>query len=162
MVFNAREIFEMAVQIEKNGANYYRLAAEGATDTRTRQLFYDLAAMEDEHKKIFIAMMEELSPQERELTAQDPYGEAVYYLRAMADGQVFDVKADPARLLMEQKTREDILKMAINFEKDSIVFYLSMKELIPQRLGKDKIDSILKEEMSHIILLSKELEALKQ
>jgi rubrerythrin len=54
---------------------------------------------------------------------------------------------------------EGILKEAITAEKDSIVFYLGMKELVPETLGKKRIDAIIKEEMSHIKLLSKELVA---
>ena len=57
---------------------------------------------------------------------------------------------------------EDILKEAITAEKDSIVFYLGMKDLVPQALGKNRIDAVIKEEMAHIRTLSKELVALKK
>ncbi len=57
---------------------------------------------------------------------------------------------------------EDILRVATTMEKDSIVFYLGMKELIPERLGKDRIDGIIKEEMAHLASLSKELAAVTQ
>ena len=56
---------------------------------------------------------------------------------------------------------KDILKAAIGAEKDSIVFYLGMKELVPEKLGKDKLDGIIKEEMAHIKLLSSRLIATK-
>jgi hypothetical protein len=36
-----------------------------------------------------------------------------------------------------------------------------MKELVPERLGKDKIDAIIKEEMNHITALSTQLAALR-
>ena len=51
----------------------------------------------------------------------------------------------------------EILKSAIEAEKDSIVFYLGMKEAVAEDLGKDRIDVIIKEEMGHIQVLSKEL-----
>ena len=57
---------------------------------------------------------------------------------------------------------EDILKEAITAEKDSIVFYLGMKEMVPETLGRSRIDAIIKEEMAHINILSKELVALKK
>ena len=44
---------------------------------------------------------------------------------------------------------EEILKEAILAEKDSIVFYLGMKEMVPENFGKTKIDAIIKEEMVH-------------
>ena len=51
----------------------------------------------------------------------------------------------------------EILKSAIEAEKDSIVFYLGMKEAVPESLGQDRINRIIKEEMGHIRMLSKEL-----
>jgi rubrerythrin len=53
----------------------------------------------------------------------------------------------------------EILKSAIEAEKDSIVFYLGMKEEVPENLGKNRIEAIIKEEMGHIRLLSKQLVA---
>jgi len=159
--FSADEIFEMAEQIERNGSRFYRRATRGFTDSRARQLLLDLAIMEDEHEKVFAAMRADLSEQEREPTAMDPYGEAVLYLRGMADGQLFDVKADPSEQLTGKETMEDILTTAIGLEKDSIVFYLGIREMVPERLGKHRIDDIIKEEMGHIAVLSKELASLK-
>jgi len=57
---------------------------------------------------------------------------------------------------------EEILKKAILAEKDSIVFYLGMKEMVPVNSGKTKIDAIIKEEMVHIKLLSSKIVALKK
>ena len=159
--FNADEIFEMAEQIERNGARFYRRAAEGAVDLRNRRLLLDLAAREDEHEKTFSSMRANLADGEREATVFDPEGQAALYLRAMADGHVFDVKADPTEFFTGKETMEEILLTAMGMEKDSIAFYLGMKELVPQRLGKDRIDGIIKEEMDHIAILSKELTSLK-
>ena len=54
----------------------------------------------------------------------------------------------------EQDRIRRILRVAIGLEKDSIIFYLGMKELVPENLGKNRIDKIIKEEMGHIRLLS--------
>ncbi|MBW1821931.1 MAG: rubrerythrin, partial [Deltaproteobacteria bacterium] len=70
------------------------------------------------------------------------------------------------RVFFEKKidtsTMEKILREAILAEKDSIVFYLGMKEMVPENFGKTKIDAIIKEEMAHIKLLSGKLVALKR
>jgi len=76
-------------------------------------------------------------------------------VRGMADGALFDVKADPSAQLTGKETMEDILKTAIGLEKDSVVFYLGVKEIVPERLSKQRIDDIIKEEMGHIAALSK-------
>jgi len=122
----------------------------------------DLAAMEDEHEKVFAGMRAELLQQEREPRVPDPYGEAILYVRGMADGVVFDVRTDPSERLTGKETMEDILRTAIELEKDSIVFYLGVKEVVPERLSKQRIDDIVKEEMGHIAVLSKEMASLGQ
>jgi rubrerythrin len=158
--FSADEVLQMAEQIERNGSRFYRRAAQGFADSRARQQLLDLAAMEDEHEKVFASMRSDLSPQEREPSVPDPYGEAVLYLRGMADGSVFDVRTDPSERLTGKETMEDILRTAIGLEKDSIVFYLGLKEIVPERLGRQRIDDIIKEEMGHIAVLSKEMAGL--
>ncbi len=160
--FNADEILQMAEQIERNGARFYRRAALDTTDSGTRQVLNDLAAMEDEHEKVFSAMRADLSQEEREPTVGDPYGESVLYLRGMADGGVFDVKADPDEWLKGKETMEEVLKTAIALEKDSIVFYLGLKDVVPERLGRQRVDDIIRQEMSHIAMLAKEVASLKR
>jgi rubrerythrin len=157
----ADEIFEIAEQIERNGSRFYRRAAQGVTDSRARQVLLDLAAMEDEHERVFAAMRGELLEQERAPRVPDPYGEAILYVRGMADGHVFDVRTDPAERLTGKETMEEVLRTAIGLEKDSIVFYLGLKEIVPERLSKQRIDDIIKEEMGHIAVLSGELGSLK-
>ena len=149
--FNADEVFEIAEQIERNGAKFYRTAAESITDIDKKKLMIDLAEMEDEHEQTFRVMRSELTQDEKIVTTFDPEGESENYLRALADTRVFYEKETDASSFKE------ILKRAITAEKDSIVFYIGMKEVVPEHLGKQKLDGIIKEEMSHIKLLSKEL-----
>jgi len=154
--FNADEIFEMAEQIERNGASFYRRSAESITEPSEKKLLLDLAAMEDEHEKIFADLRAGLSEKEKFTTLFDPEGETALYLRALADTRVFFKKK------IDMSSMEEILKEAILAEKDSIVFYLGMKEMVPVHLGKTKIDAIIKEEMAHIKLLSSKIVALKK
>jgi rubrerythrin len=151
--FNADEIFEMAEQIERNGAKFYRDAAESAAAYSNKDLLLGLSKMEEAHEKTFQSMRTALTSAEKASTVFDPTGEASLYLRALADTRVFfEKKIDTTSML-------EILKSAIEAEKDSIVFYLGMKEAVPATLGQDRIDNIIKEEMGHIRLLSKELVA---
>jgi rubrerythrin len=159
--FNADEVFQMAEQIERNGMDFYSRAATRVAGSRTAQFLLGLAAMEAEHEKIFASMRAGLSEHERKATVPDPDHEASAYLRAWADGHVFDVRSNPAQKLTGKKKVEDILRMAIGLEKDSIVFYLGMKDAVPERLGRSRIDEIIKEEMRHMASLSRELETLQ-
>jgi rubrerythrin len=159
--FNADEIFLMAEQIERNGSAFYRRAASFAASSNAAQVFLKLAGMEEEHEKFFARMRAELSERERRPAVPDPDDQALGYLKAWANGHVFDVRTNPAQRLQGKEKAEDILQTAIGLEKDSVVFYLGMKDAIPQRLGRSKIDGIIKEEMGHIATLSRELETLR-
>jgi rubrerythrin len=153
--FNADDIFEMAEQMERNGGNFYRLAADSTEDSANKEFLLELAAMEDQHENTFHAMRTELSSQEKASTVFDPEGEAALYLRALADTRVFFEKE------IDVSSMKKILTSAIEAEKDSIVFYLGMKEAVPENLGKGRLDHIIKEEMGHVKLLSKKLVELK-
>jgi len=158
MPFNADEVFEMAEQIERNGGEFYRTAAKKFP--AVNDIFLGLAEMEDEHLKTFADMRTELSGTEVEEPIFDPDGQAQMYLRVMADGHIFDVKADPAEQLATMNTPEDVLKMAIGIERDSIAFYVGLKEAVSRKSGKDKVDDIIKEEMGHIVTLNEKLQDL--
>jgi len=154
--FNASEILKMAEQIERNGYTFYTTAAENVTDSESKEFLVKLADMESQHEAYFASIRSELSDQEKEATVFDPEGEVELYLRALADTRIFFEKK------IDVSSMEEILKAAITAEKDSIVFYLGMKNAIPERLGRGKVDEIIEEEMRHITLLSEKLLALKR
>ena len=149
--FNANDIFEIAKQIEINGAKFYRDAAQIVEDETHKEFLLSLAAMEDDHEQTFATMQKELVDSETAETAFDPDNEAALYLKALADTRVFYEKDQP------ESSIKGILTAAITAEKDSISFYLGMKELVPEKQGKAKLDDIIKEEMSHIKLLAGKL-----
>jgi rubrerythrin len=152
--YNADEVFEMAEQIERNGGKFYRRAAELAAEASTGEMLLELAGMEDDHLSTFEEMRKGLSATEQKPMVFDPDDELNLYLRAMADQHVFDVSADPSALLSAGQATNEVLRIAIGLEKDSIVFYLGLKELVPERFGKERLDGIIQEEFGHIGTLS--------
>lgn len=154
--FNADEILKMAEQIEKNGFAFYTSAAENVPDSESKSFLLKLADMERLHERYFATLRTELSDLEKEATVFDPNGEVELYLRALADTRIFFEKK------IDTSSMEEILKAAITAEKDSIVFYLGMKYTVPERLGREKVDEIIAEEMRHITLLSEKLLALNR
>lgn len=151
ITFNADEILQMAEQIERNGIKFYSLAAE-----RLKQfcdIFTQLARQEEEHRSIFSGMRRNLSAAEREATSYDPDNQSGLYLQALADREVFKLDQDPQKLLPVSVTLAGVIDIAIGKEKDSIVFYAGMKELVSEKLGGGKINSIISEEFRHIAVL---------
>lgn len=149
--FNAKDVFEMAKQIERNGVRFYQSAAENVDKESEKKLLLELAKMEEAHEQTFSDMEAELSAAESGETTFDPDDQAALYLKALADTKVFFEKD------IDLSSMKEILKSAIAAEKDSIVFYLGMKKLVPGKLGSRRIDDIISEEMSHIQILGKEL-----
>lgn len=153
--FNANDVFELAEDIEVNGMEFYQDVAGKVDDEGHKKLLLELADMERTHKIIFEEMRKDLAEREKTETAFDPEGDAAAYIKALADIRVFFEKE------IDTSSMEEILKAAITAEKDSIVLYTGMKDMVPEKFGKQRIDNIIKEEMGHIRLLSRELIKLK-
>ncbi len=156
ITYHIDEIFEMAGQLEKNGAEFYQQAADSAKDPDVKNLLKGLAAMEVEHKNTFSKMRKELVETKDIESFYDPQGEAVLYLKALVDTRVFFERK------IDVSSFEEVLKEAIIAEKESIVFYFGMKVMLSDDSGKSKIKAIIEEEMSHVRILGKKLMALKK
>ena len=160
ITFTADEIFEMAEEIERNGARFYRKAAENASNEETKQMLLDMADMEDRHLETFEEMRKKLSGQEKGWAIFDPDNQSALYLQAMADARGYEGKITPMEELTGSETPKKILETALNSEKESVVFYFGLKELVPVKAGRDKVEAIIIEELSHITTLLNKLKSL--
>jgi len=151
--YNADEVFEMAIQIEKNGEKFYAKAAEISSEPKAKEMLLRLKDMEVSHQIIFSKLKEKLSDDAVEPIVFDPHGELVKYLQAVADSHVFNVSQDPLKLLNENSTAKEIMDLAIRFEKDTIVYFLGMQDLVPEKLGKDSVGRLVEEERGHILFI---------
>ena len=154
MNFNAREIFDIGVQIEANGKAFYEAAAKKTAETSTKEFFLELAAWENTHIALFSELRDALPKGAGNVPVFDPNEEAALYLQATADSHVFVKNKDMVGLVAGCKGPLDILDIAMTFEKDSVVFYTTMKKVVAKNLGQDKVDRLIDEEIKHISLLS--------
>ena len=154
MNFSAREIFDIGVQIEENGKAFYEAAAKKTAETSTREFFLELAAWEGTHIKLFGELRDALPTAAGNTPLFDPNDEAALYLQATADSHVFVKNRDMVALVAGCKGPLDILDIAMTFEKDSVVFYTTMKKVVAKNLGQDKVDRLIDEEIKHISMLS--------
>ena len=159
--FNAREVFDMGIQIEVNGKAFYEAAAKKTAETSVRDFFKELAAWENTHIALFTQLRDELPTGAGAADIFDPNGEAEAYIRATGDSHVFIRNADVAGMVAGCKGPVEMLDLAITFEKDSVVFYTTMKKVVAANLGQDKVDRIIDEELKHISMLTQRQAALK-
>jgi rubrerythrin len=161
MAFNADEVFEMAEQIERNGAKFYREVAARAADRKMKEMFLNLASMEDGHLRTFQEMRQGLSDQEKGGTTFDPDNEASLYLQAMADTKGFEGMKSPTLKLTGKEPMEELFEIAIEAEKNSVLFYVGLKGMVAARAGRDKVEDIIREEVGHAAQLRRQLAVIR-
>lgn len=152
--YNAQEVFEMAIRIEENGAAFYRRAASLQKNPEDQQFLERIAQMEDRHKASFESMKKEISDLEKTQTVFDPEEELTQYLAAMADAHGGEGNPDIAELFTGKETIAEVITTAIDLEKQSILFYIGMTDMVPAKYGKDKIKTIIEEEKQHVAQLT--------
>ena len=158
--FNANEIFQIGVQIETNGKLFYETAAKQAQGEAAKKLFQELALWENQHIDLFEKLKLQLPESAKKENLFDPDSELQMYIRATADSHVFVKSKDISALVSTLKTPQEVLDVAVTFEKDSVVFYSTMKKAVPESFGKDQIDALINEEIKHIAMLTREKEKL--
>jgi len=155
ITFNATEIIEMAVEMERNGAQFYRSAATMPAANAMRRTLMELAAWEEQHEKTFSDIQAQLAGHEP--PPMDT--EASLYVQALVDSHVFDANAQ--ELLARCETVEDILRTAITLEKESIVFYVGFRDMVEEPVTREQLEDIIRQEMRHVAILTNELNMLK-
>jgi rubrerythrin len=155
--FSATEVFEIAEQIERNGAVFYRKAAQRFRDSEAGGIFAKLADREVEHEAAFAALRKQLAKEPEELSRFDSEDLPVD-AKAMAGLSAFGINADATDELAGCKTQVDALKIALQKEKDTIVFYTGLKEFVPVAVAVKEIGNIIAEELRHVRIMIEALE----
>lgn len=149
--FNIREVFEMAIRIEEDGAAFYRQAAKIQKSDEESKILLHLASMEDDHRAQFVSMRDSLAGH---YSIEDPQDEGLLYLEAIADAHKGE--GDPSRRdeLSGSETLAEIIETAIDLEERSILFYVGIQDAMPRDLGADTVERIITEEKKHVVQLN--------
>jgi len=146
-MFSMREIFDLAIQIEKNGEAFYRDALKEISNPSLRSLLEWLADQEVKHSSWFSEKKEKLETKGDDLQLDEMAGTM---LQEVLGDQSFSLKeADLSKI----DDIDALLKLAIEFEKDSIVFYEMIEGFIDDVDTSTKLNEIIEEENHHIQLL---------
>ena len=139
---------------------FYRRAAELTSDQDSKKLLSDLADWENGHIKIFSDLHARVRDAGDKALTWDPYGEVELYLQSVADRQVFTLDQDVTKFAEEHSSIKEILEFALERERDSVVYYTSLDMVMPLELSEGKVKKIIKEEVSHIRMITEKLDAL--
>jgi len=152
--FNAGEVFNIALKIEENGRLFYETAAAKPFDEEIVKLFKNLAVEERSHKAIFQALLRDLPAGTTGQTVWDPDNELDLYLKMMADEHVFN--KDPQaidQMVGGLSTPAEAIRMAMGFEKDTIVFFLELQSMTDDPESRGEISKLVNEERKHLAKL---------
>ncbi len=151
----AKDILAMAQQVEADAAEFYAKAAEATSSPRAKALLERLAAFESDHEHIFSGMREHLEEHLETLAeAEETEEESSPLLtRHLASG----VDDHLEELFEADMSAKDILKKAIEFEKDTIVFFTGLRTMLKAPEDQHRIDALIREELGHVLQLTSEL-----
>ena len=155
--YSAPEVMEMAVQTEKGGKLYYETVAAQTSDAGLKGLFGFLAEEESKHVRVF----EDIARAVKVAPAEEPYNweEVVPYLKAVTESRYF-LGSDKALVLARAaKTPLDALRSAMAFEKETLVFYVQLRDMVSEH-NRPAVDKLINEEKAHVRKLAGVMEAL--
>jgi len=155
-MFTLHEIYDLAIQIEKNGEDFFRNAEEKISDPSLKALFLWLAEQEIRHGKWFMQKKE---------TSKTGSGTIAW--DEMSSKMLQDIVGDQSFSLKEVEidhidTVEDLLSIAIEFEEDTIIFFRMINSLLEDAESLGGLDEIIEEEKHHIEALRDYQEKVEQ
>ncbi len=143
-MFTAQDIFDIAIRLEENGEKTYRAAMAHAPDEALKALLAWMAQEEKNHAEWFSRQKDRLRK-----------GEDHHLMQQLSSALVEDVIQDQAFSLQEVdfstiKTAEEMIRVFIGFEDDTIAFYEVLKALVMDEEVAGQLDRIIAEERNHI------------
>ena len=154
-LLNLNDIFQIAMEIEKNGEDFYRNLSDRfkGEDKEVGNLYKSLADEEIVHFKTFNDMLETIKKANKSNYFDKLPEDYREYLKSYTENIIFtnnNLKKESERI----STISQALDQSIKRELDSILFYQEIKDLILEHEA-ETINNIITEERKHFLKLSK-------
>jgi len=144
------ELINLAIDIERRGIAFYDIMARTAENDATRGAFGYLVELEREHVRTFQSM---LSNAGKSRPSKDRTQVNATYLQALAGSAVFTEDMATSETAAQVASDIGALELGISAEKDSILFYYELRDILAEPLGNE-ISKIIDEEKLHLSQLS--------
>jgi len=145
-LFSSDEIVQMGIRIEENGRDFYNTLEKSARSEEVKVIFHFLGEEEERHIRVFQGLLSEVENYEPKEAYPDEYFD---YLTALSRDYIFTKEKTGKRIAETIENDLDAVALGIDFEKDSILFYHEMKNLVWAK-GRDIIDRLIEEERRHL------------
>ncbi|MCP3930956.1 MAG: ferritin family protein [Bacteroidetes bacterium] len=151
-MFTINDICNIAAQIERNGEEAYAKASRGTSDPELSLLFQQMAEEEGKHATWFgsLKINTSISQEEKELESM---GREL--LQDMVKDQTFSLETMD---LIRSEGGEVVLDQLIGFERDTILFYEFLENIIDEEKTKKHLLIIIEEERNHVKLIEEMME----
>jgi rubrerythrin len=149
ITFAGRELLELAIKIEQNGATFYQSLAKQALNPRLSEVFSQLAKEEQGHIYQLTDWLSRLA--EHKITESYP-GEYESYLKSLVDESVYQCDNACQSLVSKAATELEAVQVGVFFEKDFLLFLHEMKGFVKQA-DAEIINSLIREEKQHLMQL---------
>ena len=150
VLFSGRELINIAIGIEINGLAFYEALLKVEKDTIARGAYKYLANMEEQHIKTFQSMLNTVGDEVHPEIYTEEYD---LYLKALIDSAVFTNDQVAREMAENARGSAEAIQIALGAEKESILFYYEMRDLVHER-ARETVDKIIEEEKSHLKRLS--------
>ena len=145
-MFTLAEVYNLGIGIEKNGEKFYRDALKQAWSAPIADMLTLLAEEEVKHVDFFVKRMDAVK-QKRENPFLDEMGTSV--LKDILGNQTFSLKETDVSKI---RSVDELVALAIEFEKDTILFYEMIGSFITDEKVRRQLEEIIEEEERHVKL----------
>lgn len=158
-MFNIVEVFDIAIQVERNGKCFYEaIAAADIFSPAVKDFALSMAAQEEDHAMVFESMRDRIAERTATVSAFNNNTEGARYLELVASGKIFDLDQDPAAMVKKYENLYEIAELAVHFEKESIVFYEGLLDALSSEDDRDSVMGIIRQELKHLQQISEQWE----
>lgn len=147
-LFYLSEIVKFAIEKEQESFDLYTTLETKVSDANLKTIFQRLIKEEIKHKTFYSKMLENVKPEQSAGVKEDE--EYLAYIQALiANSRSIAPLTDK-----DFANIPAVLDYAIAREKDSVLFYSSLKNFVPAA-AQQEIDAIIHQEERHAALLEK-------
>jgi rubrerythrin len=147
IMFTIGEVFDLAIRLESNGENFYRRLVGSMVNPDLNVQMLWLADQEEKHGHFFTRLKQESSAQPIEDLGEHPEGSLLQDF--LGEHALSLDEVDPHSLADVPA----VLQFALEFEKDTILFFDMIRAFITEQAVLEGLDAIIQEENRHIKVL---------
>jgi rubrerythrin len=143
-MFSIKEVFDMAIMLEKNGETTYRRAAKNMSASPLTDLLEWMAEEETRHAEWFLSRQ-----QKAVLVPLNPVAEEMgrELFNDLLNGRNFSLDdVDFSRI----EHISAMVETFIEFEKDTILFYQMLETFLQDEQTRKELEKIIDEEERHV------------